>query len=222
MNPETEKTLAFFGRMTANLTHEVKNVLAIIQESAGLMEDITAICPLAEEKYQERFNRSMATIKQQLHRGIDLTTQFNRFAHTPDRSSAELDLADTVGQFCLLTERFARLKHISLIAGETAGAQKQIPLTTNPVQFFMALFFSLESCLNALPANTEIRLTPRKTEDNRPAAEFACTGEQAPQPGEFFRQLKAAEAWSELGDITTQLGGEVALDTDDLRFWMVF
>ncbi|MCF8026603.1 MAG: hypothetical protein K9K82_14090, partial [Desulfobacteraceae bacterium] len=169
MNPETEKTLTFFGKMTANLTHEVKNVLAIIQESAGLMEDITAICPLAEEKYQEKFNHSMATIKQQLHRGIDLTTQFNRFAHTPDRSSAELDLVDTVGQFCLLTGRFARLKHISLTAGDPGSANEKIRLTTNPVQFYMALFFSLESCLSALTSNTEIRVIPQKRGGQSPA-----------------------------------------------------
>ncbi|MFP3980816.1 MAG: hypothetical protein ACLFUY_05425 [Desulfobacterales bacterium] len=221
MNPETEKTLTFFGKMTANLTHEVKNVLAIIQESAGLMEDITAICPLAEEKYQGKFNRSMATIKQQLHRGIDLTTQFNRFAHTPDRASAELDLADTVEQFCLLTERFARLKHIGLTAGQPPANEK-IRMTTNPVQFYMALFFSLESCLTALPANNEIRVTPQKKEKKLPAIEFACTGGQLPPAGEFFQQLQAAEAWGELRDVIDQLQGEVQCDTDDLRFWLTF
>ncbi|MBS3754503.1 MAG: HAMP domain-containing histidine kinase [Desulfobacterales bacterium] len=221
MNPETEKTLTFFGKMTANLTHEVKNVLAIIQESAGLMEDITAICPLTEKKYQEKFNRSMATIKQQLHRGIDLTTQFNRFAHTPDRASAELNLVDTVGQFCLLTERFARLKHIGLTAGEPP-ANERIRLTTNPVQFYMALFFSLESCLTALPADTEIRITPQKKGGKSPAIEYACTGDHLPPAEEFFQQLQAADAWSELREMIGQLQGEVECDTNDLRFWLIF
>lgn len=222
MNPETEKTLAFFGKMTANLTHEVKNVLAIIQESAGLMEDITAICPLAEEKYQEKFNHSMATIKQQLHRGIDLTTQFNRFAHTPDRSRAELDLVDTVGQFCLLTRRLARLKNIGLTAGDPSPANEKFRLTTNPVQFYMALFFSLESCLTALPANNEIRMTPQKTKEKQSAIEFSCTGDQLCPAGEFFQQLQAAEAWAELRDVIARLEGMVECDTDELRFWLVF
>ena len=222
MNPETEKTLAFFGKMTANLTHEVKNVLAIIQESAGLMEDITSICPLAEQKYQEKFNHSMATIKQQLHRGIDLTSQFNRFAHTPDHSRAELDLVDTVGQFCLLTGRLARLKHISLTAGDPRLANEKIRLTTNPVKFYMALFFGLESCLNALTANNEIRVTPQKQEKKTPVIEFSCTGDQIPPAGEYFQQLQAAEAWAELRDVTAQLGGVVECDTNELRFWLIF
>ncbi|MFW5958169.1 MAG: hypothetical protein ACOCQ0_03330, partial [Desulfosalsimonas sp.] len=114
MNTETEKTLAFFGKMTANLTHEFKNILAIIQESAGLMEDIMAISPLAQEKYQERFNKSMATIKKQLQRGMELATRFNRFAHAPDHTNAEMDLGETIDHFCTLTERFARLKYITL------------------------------------------------------------------------------------------------------------
>ncbi len=34
MNPETGNTLTFFGKMTANLTHEVKNELA----ASGLLK----------------------------------------------------------------------------------------------------------------------------------------------------------------------------------------
>ena len=34
-----KRQVAFFGRMTAGITHEMKNVLAIIKESSGLMQD---------------------------------------------------------------------------------------------------------------------------------------------------------------------------------------
>jgi len=35
--------IAFFGRITAGVTHELKNVLAIVNESSGLMQDLLAL-----------------------------------------------------------------------------------------------------------------------------------------------------------------------------------
>ncbi|MFP4452913.1 MAG: hypothetical protein ACLFPI_06035 [Desulfobacterales bacterium] len=218
MHPETEKTLAFFGKMTANLTHEFKNILAIIQESAGLMEDIMAISPLAQEKYQERFNNSMTTIKNQLHRGMKLATRFNRFAHAPDHASAEMDLGETIDHFCTLTERFARLKYLSL---EPGSPEKQINLTTNPILLYMALFYGLESCLQMLPANCEIRITPHET-DGKPSVEIACSGNDAPSAEEFFTGVKQSPSWNELADTIGQLNAELGENNENPGFVLIF
>ncbi|MFW6081952.1 MAG: hypothetical protein ACOC7W_08555 [Desulfosalsimonas sp.] len=219
MNPETEKTMAFFGKMTANLTHEFKNILAIIQESAGLMEDIMAISPLSKEKYQERFNNSMATIKNQLHRGMQLASRFNKFAHAPDQTHAKLDLDETVNHFCILTERFARLKHISLQAAKAAtpGAS----LETNPVLFYMALFYTLESCLSVLPADSAIRITPAET-TGKQAVEIICTGEKAPSADEFSAGLRESSSWDELEDTAGQLGARIEVDRRELCLRLIF
>ena len=37
----SEMGLQFFGRMSASISHEIKNVLAIINENAGLLEDFS-------------------------------------------------------------------------------------------------------------------------------------------------------------------------------------
>ncbi len=36
-----ETGLQFFGEMSASISHEIKNVLAIVNENAGLLEDLT-------------------------------------------------------------------------------------------------------------------------------------------------------------------------------------
>ena len=218
MNQETEKTLAFFGRMTANLTHEFKNILAIIQESAGLMEDIMAISPLAKDKYQERFNNSMNTIKNQLQRGMEMASRFNRFAHAPDHNSAELELGETMVHFCTLTERFARLKHITLQADSQKG--QEIKITTNPLLLYMVLFYSLDACLSVLPAKCEIRLIAVKKDENA-AVKIACTGQQAPSPEQFFTGLRQRSAWGELESTAEQLNAELKCNTDDLCFYLI-
>ncbi|MFO7931331.1 MAG: hypothetical protein ACQETG_00795 [Thermodesulfobacteriota bacterium] len=219
MNPETEKTMAFFGKMTANLTHEFKNILAIIQESAGLMEDIMAISPLSKEKYQDRFNNSMATIKNQLHRGMQLAARFNKFAHAPDQTNAQMDLDETIDHFCTLTERFARLKNISLQAGK--GTPPGANLTTNPVLFYMALFYGLESCLAVLPANTSISIAPAE-KNGRQAVEIVCSGPQAPSADEFSDGLRKSDSWNELEDAAGQLEAEIECETRNLCLRLIF
>ncbi len=43
MNNRDLSETAFMGKITAAITHEMKNVLAIIKESAGLMEDLLSV-----------------------------------------------------------------------------------------------------------------------------------------------------------------------------------
>ena len=45
----TESGLQFFGKMTASISHEIKNVLAIINENAGLLEDLALMADRGAE-----------------------------------------------------------------------------------------------------------------------------------------------------------------------------
>lgn len=219
MDTSAHKPVAFFGRIAANLTHEVKNILAIIQESAGLMEDIIAISPLSSDQHQEKFNNAMESIKTQLHRGMDLTTRFNRFAHLPDREQAEVDLAEVVPQLCILAERFARLKHIALTADAPPG--KGICVTTKPVWLYMTLFFSVESCLTVLPANSAIAVAPMK-QDKKPGVSIHCTGEALPKPEAFGEQLAQSAPWAELQAAAGEINASVQLDPQTHGLWLIF
>ena len=54
------REVAFLGRITAAFTHEMKNVLAIIKESAGLMEDLLALSQEAAFPHRDRFARCLS------------------------------------------------------------------------------------------------------------------------------------------------------------------
>jgi hypothetical protein len=82
---ELEKA-AFMGRITAGVTHEIKNVLAIIKESAGLMEDLFELSKDHAPPPREKFLRTLTRITEQVRRGVDLATNLNEFAHTSDES----------------------------------------------------------------------------------------------------------------------------------------
>ena len=220
MESQNDKTLAFFGKMTANLTHEVKNILAIIQESAGLMEDICALSPMADKAYQDKFASALRSIKTQLQRGMELTTRFNRFAHLPDHSRSEIELAEAVAQIRSLAERFARLKYIELTTDSPQDSG--IRMATRPTRFYMALFFAIESCLAVLPAQSRITLTTGQRNDI-PAVGIHCGGaEKLPAPEAFFGKLQESASWDDLSAAIAQLDGKIEPDSKRPGMWLVF
>ena len=199
------KDVQFFGKITASMTHEFKNVLAIIKESAGLMEDITKIAPLSDSKHQEKFDNALATVKNQLNRGMELSTVFNRFAHSPDKPQTEINLKDLAERVVTLSERLARLKHITLTAAPEDKADKTLNITGNPVWAQMAVYQAIECCLNQLPPECEITLTSRMI-DGTKGIFIDCANIQS-DAAEFCQSLKASENWQQLESIMTAITG---------------
>ena len=150
MNTCEDREIAFFGKITAGITHELKNVLAIIRESSGLMGDIISISPEAVVKHQEKIQNSIVRIKEQIERGVNITDRLNRFAHSTDEIIVKIDLLETIEQLVTLAQRFARLKHVVLKTLRPNQESPAVTLVTRHVQLLMALFASLECCFTVL------------------------------------------------------------------------
>ena len=104
----TEKEIAFIGRITAGVTHEVNNVLASIREISGLLSDILSITSEESFTRKEKFETSIQKIQNQEKRGVKLINQLNKFAHLPDFNSTETDLNELIEHLIFLMERFGR------------------------------------------------------------------------------------------------------------------
>ncbi len=175
--------MSFSGQKTAGITHEIKNVLAIIQESSGLMEDILAITPDETFPRKDKFNTSLKRIFGQIDRGVDITTRLNKFAHSPDHSPTDVDLNEVSEQMVLLASRFARLKNVVI---EADPHDAPMIIHTHPVALEMALFESIEILLNALNSGGKIRLYPRKIQDRYVFG--VCYEGTIPSQAELFRR----------------------------------
>ncbi|MGD9384169.1 MAG: hypothetical protein PVH55_08975 [Desulfobacterales bacterium] len=210
MNTCKDKEVAFFGKITAGITHELKNVLAIIRESSGLMEDIISISPEAIIKYQEKIQNSLVKIKDQVERGVDLTDRLNKFAHSTDEALSKIDLQETIGQLAALAQRFARLKHIELKTVPQNIEDPPVTLVTRLVQLQMILFASLECCFNAMSAGGEINIGIRKLEGKN-EVHVVCKGD-LPDQAEFARNITGSEKWPVLQEIAACLEGSADLE----------
>ena len=131
------------GRITAGMTHEIRNVYAIIRESSGLMEDILSMTPEGSFKHREKFLHVISTIQEQVNRGVELATQLNRFAHSMDETLADVDLDEQVTHTVLLMQRFARLKQVGL---KIQPSEIKVVCRTDPFRLQMVLAACIDCC----------------------------------------------------------------------------
>ena len=203
MKTENDKKVAFFGKITAGITHEIKNVLAIIQQASGLMEDILSISPEAMIEHQDKIQISMDRIKVQIARGVDLTNRLNTFAHSTDESIAEIDLYRITEQLVALSMRFARNQQIDL---NVYAPEEPIPVVTHPIQLQKALFGCIECCANAMTSGGRVNIYPRKS-DEIPEVYFLCEGDLSSKPA-----LDQNDTWPGLKETAASIGGSVKTD----------
>jgi hypothetical protein len=196
--------LSFVGKMTAGFTHEVKNVLAIIKENAGLMEDILSMAQGSSFPKFERLSRAIASIQEQADRGVELSNHLNRFAHSADYPRVQVNLNTILGQLSLLAQRFARLKEVTL---EVALCDHPVQIETCPVSFQMALFIGMECCWNTMPSGG--RVSMRVMEIGRDAAiGFSCANGNV-DSSELVQAISRSPDWAKLNETVKVLGGRV-------------
>ncbi|MCJ7596564.1 MAG: sensor histidine kinase, partial [Desulfobacterales bacterium] len=76
-----EAGLQFFGKISASISHEIKNVMAIITESAGLMEDLTVLAEKGMPIDPQRLKTHAGKIMTQIRRADEIIKNMNRFSH---------------------------------------------------------------------------------------------------------------------------------------------
>jgi phosphoglycerate-specific signal transduction histidine kinase len=195
MNEPENLEAAFMGKITAGATHELKNVLAIIKESAGLMEDLIA---LNKDQFplREKFLNVLTRIGDQVARGVEISSRLNHFAHTPDTAVASVDLNDVVEHVAFLAHRFARSRKIAL---KPVLQERSIVLTTDPLKLQMIIFDCLDLIINMVSMGSGITLLPREVSEGQAAIDFST------DRGREYEQIDPS-AWPSWGSLQLKAG----------------
>ncbi|MEW6185319.1 MAG: sensor histidine kinase [Thermodesulfobacteriota bacterium] len=99
----------FFGKMSASISHEIKNALAIINEKAGLLEDFTMLAGQGRPIDPERLKSLAGDIMKQIQRADGLVKRMNRFAHSSDDPMKTIDLGETLELITAIAGRLASM-----------------------------------------------------------------------------------------------------------------
>jgi len=141
-----DESLAFFGTIIAGQSHELTNVLNIINELAGLQLDLLRAEEQGLPVNLPRLQEVAARIQHQVHRGETIIGNINRFSHSVDLPVAVFDLKEAIERVLFLAERSARLARVELVSDLPP---ESIVLESNPFCVQQAVFTCIDLALRS-------------------------------------------------------------------------
>jgi signal transduction histidine kinase len=164
-NPQNELALEgvmFFGKVSASISHEIKNVLAVMSESAGLIEDL---CLLSVKRGVgldvQRVQSLSGRIRNQVGRADEIVKNMNRFAHTVDEVVSTIDLQEHIQLLITLSRRLAAMREVSI---EFVPMERQISLTTSPFLLLCLLWSCLHYSMSVCGAEKKVDIRVKESD----------------------------------------------------------
>lgn len=142
--------LAALGRIMAGFTHELKNHLAIINESNGLLADLLEMQRITDANLADRIGKIVQTTKKRVGQAAAMAQNLNGFAHRMDTPLSTFQVNEMIGEEVCFLQRLARLKQVAL---ETSLDSNLPTLYNNPSLFQFIFFCLFDKALAGLDAH---------------------------------------------------------------------
>ena len=139
-----EEGFHFFGKMSASISHEIKNTLAIINDKAGLLEDFTMLAGQGRPIDPERVKSLAGEIMKQIQRADGLVKRMDRFAHSTDDPLKMIDLGETLELITSIAQRLAFMHEAQV---DLVLPDHPVMVVTNPFLFENLIWSCLEFLL---------------------------------------------------------------------------
>lgn len=139
-----QKHMAFIGKVLACFPHSIRNRLATIRESAGLMGDLLGQEDQWSEEDRAKFTGILSTIENQVNILVQKSQYLDRFAQRMGKTLSTLDPGEIVEEVVSFSSRFARLRQVSL----KLDAAKTLPsLYNDPLGIYFLVSIMINDML---------------------------------------------------------------------------
>lgn len=150
----------FLGEITALLSHDLKNVLAIINENAGLMKDFSLMATRGNPIDPERVGMIAGKIQHQVRRADEMIKRLNQVGHSIDRPVDTVHLAGAVETVCSLAARKAELKSVSL---SISPPSEPVTVKTDPFALQQLIWVCIDRAIRMVEASNTIEMVIKST-----------------------------------------------------------
>jgi signal transduction histidine kinase len=154
-NPPAQENLQFFGQVVSSVSHEIKNVMAIINEKAGLLEDLAAMAKMGRPLDAARISGLADDLKRQIKRGDGIIRNMNRFAHSVDEPMAAVDISDLTGLLVGLAKRMAAQQSVTL---DYHPAEQVRSVRTRPFALQLVIWNCLRAGIASCGENKSVKI----------------------------------------------------------------
>ncbi|MBN2059024.1 MAG: HAMP domain-containing histidine kinase [Deltaproteobacteria bacterium] len=196
-----EMSLNFFGKISASISHEIRNVLAVINENAGLMKDLLLMADKGQPLDHGRISRQTEKILEQVLRADGIIGNMNRFAHSVDDVYKTVDVGECLRLVAALSGRFAAMREVALSFNTLS---ETIEITTCPFLLENIIYLCLDYAMSAAGKEKTVDMIVKKHVDG---AQIRFSGLE--KVGETVRGLLS----DAVEDLLGYLGAKI--DTDE-------
>ncbi|MBC2714800.1 MAG: sensor histidine kinase [Desulfobacteraceae bacterium] len=179
IDPLGEAGLEFYSKVSASISHEIKNSLAVINESAGYLEDVTLMAKKGMNLDMDRLQSLAGTMLKQVQRTNTIIKNMNRLAHSLDDPASQVDLNALIELMINLSERTTVTRGFKVSA---AFSDTALTITTHPFFLENLIWLILDFAMNVTGDAKTIELLPVKAESG---ARISFTGLEKLTASEF-------------------------------------
>jgi light-regulated signal transduction histidine kinase (bacteriophytochrome) len=151
--------LSFYSKVSASISHEIKNSLAVINESAGYLEDVTLMAKKGMKVDMDRLQSLAGTMLKQVQRSNTIVNNMNRLAHSLDDPASQVDLNALLELMISLSERTTVTRGFKVSASFSDAA---VTITTHPFFLENLIWLILGFAMNVTGDAKTIELLPAK------------------------------------------------------------
>jgi len=154
-----KEILQYFGTMLPSHSHEAKNVLAVINENAGLMDDYILMAQKGKSLNLDRLSSLSATIRKQVIRLNGLITDVRQAAEGIENNTQEICLVNHARQVSELLSKKAATRSIRF---EVCAREEPILIHARSVLLLHMLWICLDYAMGVSKQGSQIGLTLEK------------------------------------------------------------
>jgi nitrogen-specific signal transduction histidine kinase len=151
-----------FAKISAAISHEIKNTLSIINENAGLLEDYAQMAEDGGGVSLERVRSVTQTIAKQVDRSNTIMKNLNRFAHSADTCLAHGNLQETLSLVVALADRQAAMKNITI----SLECPSDVALSTYLISFESLVYLTLLTLFQSSAEGSALSIEARDEAPN--------------------------------------------------------
>ena len=204
--------LVFFGKVNASISHELKNILAIISEAAGLLQDLTEMVTRGQKIELEMLKTCSQDIVEEIQRGFTTIKQMNTFSHSVDTPLKSVNLIEILD---LMISLAGFLSFAGKVRFDPAPEEASIVLTC-PFRLQNLVYQTLVFAFKSVGASGEIQVAVHRETNSSARIAFSGLGTQGdlPFPTEETKniaksigaEIRMADDSQAIDILVTQLG----------------
>jgi len=192
----------FVARVTADVTHELRNVLATVKETAGLVHDLMTF-DQPDSIDHDKVKSLVGRIEPQTERGVELASVLQLVAQCCEGSGLATNLNHAAAQVVVMCHRRARKKRQSV---RIRPHDHQVDVVGERLGVYMAIHAAIESALELLPESAVLDIHIGTPVDGAPVDFMGSLDKSNIQI-----DPTQAVAWNTLNDAVDDVGASLTV-----------